>query len=266
MHYTRDDITKEMIEELYIKQNLAASKCRKILKVSQGAWERLIEKYQIKRSKEANFASRSNSMTTLDYDKLTEQVKELYINQGLSTAETTKRIGVGSPTLSKILRKLNYKRPMEVKLQHMKETCMSRYGVAYNCELDRVRLAQHKSKIEDIVYELLLTKFSKGDVIRQYKSSVYPFPADFYIKSLYLYIEFNPGPRHNKRPFNPLDNEHQAELQKIIEKSKKSDWYEGVIRTWTKRDPLKRKIAKENNLNWKEFFTVDEVKAWLQTV
>ena len=37
-------------------------------------------------------------------------------------------------------------------------------------------------------YQLLLKKFDKEDIIRQYKSKLYPFNCDFYIKSLDLYI------------------------------------------------------------------------------
>ena len=49
----------------------------------------------------------------------------------------------------------------------------------------------NKSKSEEKIYNLLLTKFNKSDIIRQYKSDLYPFACDFYIKSLDLYIEYN---------------------------------------------------------------------------
>ena len=32
---------------------------------------------------------------------------------------------------------------------------------------------------------------------------------------------------------------------------------------WTINDPLKRNIAKENNLNYLEFFNINELKDWL---
>ena len=38
--------------------------------------------------------------------------------------------------------------------------------------------------------------------------------------------------------------------------------YENAIHVWTISDPLKRKIAKENNLNWLEFFTIDQFMTW----
>ena len=47
----------------------------------------------------------------------------------------------------------------------------------------------------------------------------------------------------------------QSELQKMINKN--TDYYDIAIDTWTVRDPLKRKTAKENGLNWMEVFTND---------
>lgn len=47
------------------------------------------------------------------------------------------------------------------------------------------------SKAEEKVYQLLLTKYEKQDIIRQYKNELYPFHCDFYIKSRQLYIECN---------------------------------------------------------------------------
>lgn len=33
---------------------------------------------------------------------------------------------------------------------------------------------------------------------------------------------------------------------------------------WTKNDVRKRKAAKKNNLNWIEFFTMDEFMSWFE--
>ena len=38
---------------------------------------------------------------------------------------------------------------------------------------------------------------------------------------------------------------------------KHTNFYDTAIETWTQRDPLKRKTAKENNLNWVEIFSND---------
>ena len=40
-------------------------------------------------------------------------------------------------------------------------------------------------------------------------------------------------------------------------------YYFVAIRTWTVTDPLKREIAKQNNLHFKEVWTLDEGKKFI---
>ena len=42
-------------------------------------------------------------------------------------------------------------------------------------------------------------------------------------------------------------------------------YYNSAIRTWTVTDPLKRKIAKDNNLNYIEFWNIREVEAYVNS-
>lgn len=129
----------------------------------------------------------------------------------------------------------------------------------------------NKSKIEDECFELLVKKYYI--VKRQYMSKVYPFACDFYIPSIDLYIEFNGSQYHCGHPYNK-DNKSDIELlNKLKEKSisskrhkdgKKSQ-YDMMIYTWTDLDVRKRNIAKENNLNYIEFWNIKEVETWLET-
>lgn len=48
----------------------------------------------------------------------------------------------------------------------------------------------------------------------------------------------------------------------LKEKAKKSKFYENAINVWTQRDVRKRNVAKENNLNWLEFFSLKEFNNW----
>ena len=122
------------------------------------------------------------------------------------------------------------------------------------------------SKPEEQIYQLLLQKFNK--VERQYKSEFYPFNCDFYIPKLDLYIEYQGFWTHGKEPYNENNKEHK----KIIEKWKKciknniskklKRQYNVAINVWTISDPLKRQIARENNLNWIEFFNITEFLEW----
>ena len=123
-----------------------------------------------------------------------------------------------------------------------------------------------KSKDEDRIFELLLKKFSNTK--RQYYSKMYPFPADFYIPELDLYIEYQGYWTHGKYkseilgPYDKNDKHHQSILDIWQKKAINLITYKNAINVWTKTDPLKRKIAKDNNLNWIEFFTMKEFENW----
>lgn len=114
-----------------------------------------------------------------------------------------------------------------------------------------------KSKIEDEIYKLLCEKFD--DVKRQYKSNLYPFACDFYIPSIDLYIEYQGYWTHGFEPY--IDSEKQKEKVKLWE-SKNTPQYIKAIKDWTERDVIKRQTAKDNNLNWLEFFNMNQFMEW----
>lgn len=162
--------------------------------------------------------------------------------------------------------------------QKAKQTCLERYGVDNYGKTREHILATHSkevnekrnntkrnngtfnsSKPENLSYKLLKEKFD--DVIYQYKSEVYPFICDFYIPSLKMYIECNYHWTHGFRPFSEKDNECIKLLNKWKEGNTK--YYNNAIITWTIRDVQKRKVAKENNLNYKEFWNINELKKFI---
>lgn len=127
----------------------------------------------------------------------------------------------------------------------------------------------NKSKTEDIAYKLLKEKYY--DVIHHYKDkNRYPFICDFYIPSLDLFIECQFGMYHNKRPYIG-DSNDLNEIELLKEKSfkrkqitgKNKSRYDSVIYTWAILDPKKRNIAKLNNLNFIEFWNLNELKKWI---
>ena len=83
------------------------------------------------------------------------------------------------------------------------------------------------SKKEDEAYKVLCKKFGEDDVIRQFKSDVYPFNCDFYIKSLDLYIECNFSWTHGGHWFDSSSKEDLEKLEKW--KSKKTKYYDNAI-------------------------------------
>jgi hypothetical protein len=69
-----------------------------------------------------------------------------------------------------------------------------------------------------------------------------------------LYIELQGSWTHGAAPFNSNDPKHILKLKHWQEKSQNSKFYENAIKTWTIRDPLKRKMAKENGIKFIEVF------------
>lgn len=122
---------------------------------------------------------------------------------------------------------------------------------------------------EDVCFDLLKEKYS--DCIRQYKSELYPFNCDFYIPSLDLYIEYNGSHYHHYHPFDINDDNDLNELNRLKEKAENSNahkngkksQYDNIIYTWTILDSKKRNIAQQNNLNYIEFWNINEVKEWI---
>ena len=126
------------------------------------------------------------------------------------------------------------------------------------------------SKPENESYKLLKEKYP--DAIHHYKDkNRYPFNCDFYIPSLDLFIECQYGMFHNKKPY--IGTTEDLNTIKILEEKAKNrkqktgklkSRYDSVIYTWTVLDPQKRQIAKANNLNYIEFWNIEELKNWLK--
>ena len=151
-----------------------------------------------------------------------------------------------------------------------KQTCLEKYGVTHISKLpyiiEKINSSKRKnntfntSEPEQKSYKLLKEKYP--DTIYQYKSDLYPFNCDFYIPSLDLYIECNYMWTHGGHPFDSNNKDDQLKLNKWIEKN--TDFYKGAIITWTIGDVKKRNTAKQNNLNYIEFWNINELKDWLQ--
>ena len=107
---------------------------------------------------------------------------------------------------------------------------------------------------------MLVEKYK--DVRRNYKSEQYPYACDFYIPSSDLYIECNFHWTHGDHAYN--ENDYNDKLRLEYMKYKNNTYYDNAINTWTIRDVNKRNTAKANNLNYIEFWTFDEFKAWIK--
>ena len=161
-----------------------------------------------------------------------------------------------------------------------KKTCLEKYGVEWFCFTEKNKLAVNsKESIEKGIQtkkergnlntseqekkseKILKEKYS--DLVCQYKSLVYPYHCDFYIPSLDLYIECNYHWTHGYKPYE--GNKEDLKLLNQWEESN-TKFYNNAINTWTIRDVNKRNIAKQNNLNWIEFFTMKEFLDWFNNL
>ena len=105
------------------------------------------------------------------------------------------------------------------------------------------------SKSEKLLLDFIKEKYP--DTIYQYSTDPrYPFNCDFYIPSLDLFIEYNGHWTHGPHLFDKNNEEDLKLLEKWQKEYKIKGTKGGGIDTWTKRDPLKLKTAKENNLNY----------------
>lgn len=118
------------------------------------------------------------------------------------------------------------------------------------------------SKEEQLCYNILKEIFP--DVIHDYYSELYPFHCDFYIPSLELYIEYNGSQFHHFKPFDPTNPDDIKELERLNNLTNGKDQYASMINTWTVSDVNKRNIAIQNNLNYKEFYSINELNLWLK--
>ena len=160
-------------------------------------------------------------------------------------------------------------------LNNIHQTCIAKYGVESYSQTDEYKQKQSKlmsskemqerrniiqkkhhtfnsSKIEQQFKEYLEQNYL-NDFEYQYRSELYPFNCDFYVKSLDLYIEIQGSWTHGKHPY---DENNQEDIDKLnLWKSKNTKYYNVAIKVWTELDVRKRNIAKENKLNYLEIFS-----------
>ena len=273
-------VTKEQLEQLYIKANLPREEVAKKLNIPEYVVKRKCQKFGIKKSSD------------LHVQNIRKACLEKYgvINGGgalevIKKIKETNRKKFGSDWY---LQTDDYKRKTKETLEQygvtnvfqlkevkdkIKQTNLKRYGVEHNMQNKEVRnkvdITKHKnntfntSKPEQEIKRLLEEKFP--NIQYQYKSEKYPFNCDFYIPELDLYIEFQGIWTHGKHPFSESVEDLET-LDKWKTESITSEFYKNAIEVWTIKDVEKRKIALQNNINLLEFFTIDEFMNWYNSI
>lgn len=236
------------IKELYINQKLSIKTIAKKYNVSKNKIRNLLELYQIsQRTEEEKFA--------LIHERSKETLKEKH--------------GVEHPyqipgIKDRMIEKVQSTYATGIPQEKIRASWQNKEILYKAIQTKRQNGTLNFSKPEEDVYQLLLIKFSREDIIRQYSSNQYKWPCDFYIKSLDLFIEYQGSWVHGNQPYNDTNLIHKKLVN--IWKSKETEYFNYAIKVWTIRDPEKRRVAKENNLNWKEFFTLEEVKDFIESL
>ena len=166
----------------------------------------------------------------------------------------------------------------------IKETCLLNFNKCSYVETDECKKLAHTntaknkryetmkknhtfntSKPEEELYLYIKEKFP--DVKRQYKDSIrYPWACDFYIPELDYFIELNGNWTHGKHPFSSTSKEDLYIVEEWKERSKEHPYYSNAIKTWTIYDVKKRNYAKEHNLNFKEVWSLEEGKDFIDSL
>ena len=160
-----------------------------------------------------------------------------------------------------------------------KKTMLRRYGVEYSMQIPKNKEYMsylmssyemqerryntmkrnhtfNSSSTEEELFLYIKSRFPK--VVRQYKDkNRYPYFCDFYIPELDYFIELQGYYTHGKHPFDPNSNE---DLQLIEYYKKKYGEDCQPITIWSIKDVEKRNCAKSNHLNFKEVWSVEDGK------
>ena len=262
------------------------NECKKILS-NKRLKETSLKKYGTNRPSQANIVKihqaetnikKYNSKSVLQNDDVKIKTKETLLKK--YNVDNIAKSDYWKNNIKKTsLIKYNtlYPNQSEQVKEKMKQTCMIHYGVDnyFKTKIAREHASSKEAKIksyntkkehnsfnksskEEQSYILLKEKFS--DVIRQYTSTLYPFACDFYIPSLDLYIECNYHWTHGNKPYE--GSKEDLELLNQWRESS-TEFYNNAITTWTIRDVNKRNIAKQNNLNYLEFFNINDLINWI---
>ena len=160
-----------------------------------------------------------------------------------------------------------------------KKTMLRRYGVEYSMQIPKNKEYMsylmssyemqerryntmkrnhtfNSSSTEEELFLYIKSRFPT--VVRQYKDkNRYPYFCDFYIPELDYFIELQGYYTHGKHPFDPNSNE---DLQLIEYYKKKYGEDCQPITIWSIKDVEKRDCAKRNHLNFKEVWSLEDGK------
>lgn len=283
-YFPNQPITKELLEYLYIIKNMMRKEIAEFLDIPDHVVKQYLKTLHIK--KDISLRVKNNEKTCLErygttnaggipktLEKIKNTNKQRYGNEvyfHTNDYKEKQKIFLKNNNVTNVFQ-------LETTKEKIQITNLKRYGVKHNMQCIEVRQKVNQTKHRNHTFNssapesfiLYLLKIKYATIKYQYTSCLYPFNCDFYIPELDLYIEYQGfwthGNYHNT-VLGPYDSKNETHVNILnIWKAKNTKIYDGAIETWTMRDPLKRETAKKNNLNWLEFFTIEEFLNWYKT-
>lgn len=95
-------------------------------------------------------------------------------------------------------------------------------------------------------------------------NSRYPFVADFYDKETDTFFEYQGFYAHGPGPFNPDDQKHLDLLKSWRARSENSGFEKSCLYIWEESDPGKRDVAKANGIKLIEFWSLNDVRSYVE--
>lgn len=269
----RDARTKEVCLEKYGVTNPFATE-----EVKEKTRQTMLERYGVEYVGQAEISKQKTKEAFLEkygvdsYTKTEEFKNFIAENKDAITAKAKatclEKYGVENVLLVPEVRKKKYETTLArygdgnfTNREKAKATCLERYGTEYYASTEEAIARCHetkkrngsyrKSSFEDLFYQRVADLITEKAVIPQYcDKERYPFACDFYIPALDLFVEINAHPTHGGHPFNSNSEADKKQLAKWQEKQKTKPFYTAMIDVWTRRDPIKMKTAKDNDLNY----------------
>lgn len=217
----------------YIVKNKTVKECALYFECSTGKINSEIKRYGIVKKKSYKSINKN-------------ELYEFYIIQNHSYKETAKKFVTSVPSIIRACRYYKIVKDRSLVANIARETKLRNHTYG-------------KSKPEDGFYNYLCDKYGRENVFRQYRDKRYPFSCDFYIECLDTFVELNLFWTHGDSPFNINNLEHIKILNQWKERAKTRPHYLQAIETWTIRDPLKIKTAKDNNLKYIMYYKNDNL-------
>lgn len=162
-----------------------------------------------------------------------------------------RKLGVPMPYLSKVVQ------------ERMCDTKEKRYGNRHYTNREKYYNTMKKKGFiskEEQVFETILINNLIEYIPQYHKDSRYPFYCDFYLPKFDMFIEINVYPAHGPHPFT--NSQEDIEYLKVWQEkaNKGMGIYLNWIDRWTNVDVNKRTIAKQNNLNYFELYSLEEIQ------